>query len=93
MIEPFPLVEIEGPPRERGRQYGRQAATRIARGVEYYAEQLRPALNGTITATVAMIVMEPALGMMEVAPLPALNRRFTTYRLEIAHGAAAAVAG
>jgi isopenicillin-N N-acyltransferase-like protein len=53
----------------------------------------RPALNGTITATVAMIVMEPALGMMEVAPLPALNRRFTTYRLEVARGAAAAVAG
>jgi isopenicillin-N N-acyltransferase-like protein len=40
-----------------------------------------------------MIVMEPALGVMEVAPLPALNRRFTTYRLGTAYGAAAAVAG
>jgi isopenicillin-N N-acyltransferase-like protein len=40
-----------------------------------------------------MIVMEPALGVMEVAPLPALNRRFTTNRLELARGAAAAVAG
>jgi isopenicillin-N N-acyltransferase-like protein len=53
----------------------------------------RPGVNGVVTATVAMIVMEPALGVMEVAPLPALNRRFTTYRLELARGAAAAVAG
>src|SRR5436853_7397557 len=53
----------------------------------------RPGVNGVVTATVAMIVMEPALGVMEVAPLPALNRRFTTYRLERARGAAAAVAG
>ena len=27
--------------------------------------------------------MEPALGVVEVAPLPALNRRFTTYRLDM----------
>ena len=40
VIEPFPLIEVSGPPRERGRQYGRQAATRIARGVEHYSEQL-----------------------------------------------------
>ena len=33
VIEPFPLIEVSGPPRERGRQYGQQAATRIARGV------------------------------------------------------------
>ncbi len=43
----------------------------------------RETVNGTKTATVAMIVMEPALGIMEIAPLPALNRRFTTYRLEV----------
>jgi isopenicillin-N N-acyltransferase like protein len=42
----------------------------------------RPSLNGTITATVATIVMEPALGLMEVAPLPALGASFTTYWLE-----------
>jgi isopenicillin-N N-acyltransferase-like protein len=53
----------------------------------------RATVNGTMTATVAMIVMEPALGLMEVAPLPALNRRFTTYRLEVRRPAAAAVAG
>ena len=33
------------------------------------------------TATVAMIVMRPGEGAMDVAPLPALSRRFTTYRL------------
>jgi isopenicillin-N N-acyltransferase-like protein len=53
----------------------------------------RETMNGTLTATVAMIVMEPALGIMEVAPLPALNRRFTTYRLEVGRPATAAVAG
>jgi isopenicillin-N N-acyltransferase like protein len=42
----------------------------------------RPSLSNELSATVAMIVMEPALGIMEVAPLPALNRAFTTYRLD-----------
>jgi isopenicillin-N N-acyltransferase like protein len=36
MTAPFPLIEIEGPPRERGRQYGRQTGTQIARGLALY---------------------------------------------------------
>ena len=36
----------------------------------------------SISATVAMIVMQPALSRMQVAPMPALNRGFTTYVLE-----------
>jgi isopenicillin-N N-acyltransferase-like protein len=40
-------------------------------------------LTNNLSATVAMILMEPASGLMQVAPLPALNREFTTYRLEI----------
>jgi len=40
MVEPIPLIEIAGPPRERGRQYGRQAAARIQQGVRHYTEQL-----------------------------------------------------
>lgn len=40
MVEPFPLIEIAGPPRERGRQYGRQAAGRIAKGIGHYSAQL-----------------------------------------------------
>jgi isopenicillin-N N-acyltransferase like protein len=37
----------------------------------------------SISATVAMIVMQPALGQMQVAPMPALNRKFTQYTLEM----------
>ncbi|HTO13143.1 MAG TPA: C45 family peptidase, partial [Candidatus Binatia bacterium] len=43
----------------------------------------RPGVSGVITATVAMVVMEPALGVMDVAPLPALGGRFTRYHLEV----------
>ncbi|SDG68681.1 C45 family autoproteolytic acyltransferase/hydolase [Paraburkholderia phenazinium] len=35
----------------------------------------------TMSATVAMIVMHPGAGEMDVAPLPALNRIFTRYSL------------
>jgi len=30
------------------------------------------------------VVMKPALGVMEVAPLPGLNRSFTRYSLQAA---------
>jgi isopenicillin-N N-acyltransferase-like protein len=46
----------------------------------------RPGMPGGTSATVAMIVMQPALGRMEVAPMPAHNRQFTTYTLEMAAG-------
>jgi isopenicillin-N N-acyltransferase-like protein len=39
-IAPFPLIEMSGPPRERGRQYGEQAKDRVRRSVDYYAAQL-----------------------------------------------------
>lgn len=44
-----------------------------------------PRLNtsNNLSASVAMVVMEPALGLMQVAMLPALNREFTDYRLEM----------
>jgi isopenicillin-N N-acyltransferase-like protein len=41
----------------------------------------RPTLTTNLSATVAMIVMEPGAGMMDVAMLPALNRNFTRYAL------------
>jgi isopenicillin-N N-acyltransferase-like protein len=41
----------------------------------------RPGSHDDLSATVAMVVMEPALGQMDVAPLPALNRAFTRYSL------------
>jgi isopenicillin-N N-acyltransferase-like protein len=55
----------------------------------------RKNLGNNLSATVAMIVMEPALGTLEVAMLPALDRTFTTYALdmEIAEVGAAAPLG
>jgi isopenicillin-N N-acyltransferase-like protein len=41
MVEPFPLIEISGPPRERGRQYGEKAAGRIKKGTTHYFAQLK----------------------------------------------------
>ena len=41
----------------------------------------RPGSHDNLSATVAMVIMEPAMGEMEVAPLPALNRVFTRYSL------------
>lgn len=41
----------------------------------------RSSLINNLTATVATIIMVPALGVMEVAMLPALNPHFTEYRL------------
>jgi isopenicillin-N N-acyltransferase like protein len=38
-------------------------------------------LSSNLSATVATIVMQPASGVMEVAMLPALDRRFTRYAL------------
>ena len=35
----------------------------------------------SISSTVAMIIMQPALGRMQIAPMPALNREFTSYSL------------
>lgn len=38
-------------------------------------------LEDNLSATVAMVLMRPAEGHLEIAPLPALNRIFTTYTL------------
>jgi isopenicillin-N N-acyltransferase-like protein len=44
----------------------------------------RASFSTNLSATVAMIVMEPALGVMEVAMLPALNPQFARFELEMA---------
>ena len=48
-----------------------------------------PRLNASndLSATVAMIVMQPGLGEMEVAMLPALQRTFTRYTLKLERAA------
>lgn len=38
MPAPFPLIHVSGPPRERGRQHGRQAGGRIAAGIAIYRD-------------------------------------------------------
>jgi isopenicillin-N N-acyltransferase-like protein len=43
----------------------------------------RMTVEKNLSATVAMVLMDPAAGRMEIAPLPALNREFTTYSLEM----------
>lgn len=43
----------------------------------------RQNFHENLSATVAMIIMEPARGIMEIAPMPAHNRTFTTYRLDM----------
>lgn len=49
--------------------------------------------GGNLSATVAMIVCEPAKGVMEIAPLPAINRNFTRYELAMDVDAFARAAG
>jgi isopenicillin-N N-acyltransferase-like protein len=50
----------------------------------------RPGSHNNLSATVAMVVMQPSEGVMEVAPLPALQRSFTRYALSDATAALAA---
>lgn len=47
-------------------------------------------MGGNLSATVAMILMRPGSGVMEIAPLPALNCDFTRYELNPAPLRAAA---
>jgi isopenicillin-N N-acyltransferase-like protein len=42
----------------------------------------RQTLTDNLSATVAMVVMQPGAGVMEVAMLPALDRRFTRFSLD-----------
>jgi len=37
---PFPLIDLSGSPRERGRQHGRAVPERIARGIAMYADSM-----------------------------------------------------
>jgi isopenicillin-N N-acyltransferase like protein len=40
MVEPCPLIDISGPPHERGVQHGRQASARIRKGIAHYTAQI-----------------------------------------------------
>lgn len=66
-VTPCPLIEISGPPRERGRQYGEQAAERIQKGIEHYSEQL--ATSKVTWARIKELVarFEPTIAAFEPA--------------------------
>ena len=49
----------------------------------------RPSLFGNLSATVARILMQPARGLMEVTPMPAVNQELTRYTLEMESDAVA----
>jgi isopenicillin-N N-acyltransferase like protein len=48
--------------------------------------------GGNLSATVAMIVMTPSEGVMEIAPLPAVNKSFASYELAMEKPVAARAA-
>ena len=50
----------------------------------------RPSFTSNLSATVVTLVMQPDLGCMEIAVLPALDPTFTAYTLEMERAAAAA---
>lgn len=49
----------------------------------------RPSAMSNLSATVVSLVMQPAIGLMEVALLPAIDPGFARYTLEMESGAAA----
>jgi isopenicillin-N N-acyltransferase-like protein len=53
----------------------------------------RPSTTTNLSATVISLVMQPDLGEMEIAVLPALDPTFTTYTLEMEGAARARAAG
>jgi isopenicillin-N N-acyltransferase like protein len=79
---PFPLVEIGGRPYERGVAYGRAAVERIGRSVRLYAGQMSGmGFSWDEVRAIVSDFVQPALGRMEIAPMPALNREFASYAL------------
>ncbi|HEY2996908.1 MAG TPA: C45 family peptidase [Methylomirabilota bacterium] len=67
MTEAFPLIEVSGPPRERGRQYGRQAADRIALGIRHYTAQLERAGFGASAIRDLVAEFAPRMDAFEPA--------------------------
>lgn len=60
-----PLIEVAGSPRERGRQYGEQAAIRIKRGIEHYSAQLDVNLLGWPRVRQIAASFEPTIAAFE----------------------------
>jgi isopenicillin-N N-acyltransferase-like protein len=73
MADPAPLVEVEGPPAVRGRQYGRAAGARIARGIGHYREQLaRQGFDDTALARAVGLLL-PRIEAFESSFVPEMR--------------------
>jgi isopenicillin-N N-acyltransferase-like protein len=100
---PFPVVTIEGPPRERGRRYGQLARDRIATSLQIYTAAwgaseaaARSALLDRARAFMAVIgerfpdLMEEVRGIAEGAERPVEEIVALNARTELLYGQAAA---
>lgn len=66
-VAPAPFIDVSGPPRERGRQYGEQAKARIARGIEHYTAQLENSKLGWPDIRAIVETYEPTIAAFEPA--------------------------
>lgn len=53
----------------------------------------RLTVENTMSASVAMVLMDPARGHLEIAPLPALNQHFASYSIELDSSARRGIEG
>jgi isopenicillin-N N-acyltransferase-like protein len=66
-VPPAPFIDVSGPPRERGRQYGEQAQARIKRGIEHYSRQLEASKLGWADIRAIVETYEPTIAAFEPA--------------------------
>jgi isopenicillin-N N-acyltransferase like protein len=66
-VPPAPFIDVSGPPRERGRQYGEQAKARIKRGIEHYSVQLATSKLGWPDIRAIVDTYEPKIASFEPA--------------------------
>jgi isopenicillin-N N-acyltransferase-like protein len=69
MHTPFPLIELSGPPRERGRQYGTAAADRIHRSAEIYLTAFEKQRLGADRVRALVDTLIPIIARFEPAYL------------------------
>ena len=65
-IPQCPLIEVSGPARDRGRQYGEQATTYIEKGIAHYMEQITR--SGLSTAALDTIIARFASAIEDFEP-------------------------
>jgi isopenicillin-N N-acyltransferase-like protein len=68
-MTPFPLIDLAGPPRERGRQYGAAAAGRIHRSAEIYLTAFEKQRLGAERVRALVATLIPIIDRFEPAYL------------------------